>query len=563
VEYQRIAQDQKRSGDAHLLANEFAQEALALLVPMAELLSPPKAWGARSALSGKETGTAGEARAHTTLKRLARQLQHRNWDKSETNASTVVRTPESIPSLNDLLTRTIEVTWDIVEFDIIKVARVFATPKIENQGILPGDGQGLEAVEIAPKYRLIFDTLLQRGVNPLDIAIVQEELDRDQMRKIPYRILYVRLPAQESREARIVTICVSDQIGERTYLYNGYVDLWVLSHAKKWENIHWINCTGITYGEYFVERFVTALYGDTPPVHQRLEEKMPTNPFLHSSNLSEIIRYQSQLLAITPELKEKAGIIQEEGIWYFDDAKGVDNWPKIAGKKLMSFPNAAFIKEHTIENKYDQLLNPTHLSQIFTALWLRVATKEEYIALYRSQLLAITPELREIGIIQEEGIWYFDDAKGNDSWPKIAGKNLKRFPNATFIKEHTIENKYDQLLNPTHLSQIFTALWLRVATKEEYIARYRSQLLAITPELKEKAGIIQEEGIWYFDDALGANSWPNIAGRNLGSFPNAAFINEHSRENKSSVIINLTQLSQIFTALWLRVATPTGRRTKE
>jgi hypothetical protein len=83
----------------------------------------------------------------------------------------------------------------------------------------------LEAVEIAPKYRLIFDTLLQRGVNPLDIAIVQEELDRDQMRKIPYRILYVRLPAQESREARIVTICVSDQIGERTYLYNGYVDL--------------------------------------------------------------------------------------------------------------------------------------------------------------------------------------------------------------------------------------------------------------------------------------------------------------------------------------------------
>jgi hypothetical protein len=78
AEYQRIAQDQKRSGDAHLLANEFAQEALALLVPMAELLSPPKAWGARSALSGKETGTAGEARAHTTLKRLARQLQHRN-----------------------------------------------------------------------------------------------------------------------------------------------------------------------------------------------------------------------------------------------------------------------------------------------------------------------------------------------------------------------------------------------------------------------------------------------------------------------------------------------------
>jgi hypothetical protein len=88
-----------------------------------------------------------------------------------------------------------------------------------------------------------------------------------------------------------------------------------------------------------------------------------------------------------------------------------------------------------------------------------------------------------------------------------------------------------------------------VATKEEYIARYRSQLLAITPELKEKAGIIQEEGIWYFDDALGANSWPNIAGKSLGSFPNAAFIKEHTIGNKTIATKNLAHLSQIFTAL--------------
>jgi hypothetical protein len=90
-------------------------------------------------------------------------------------------------------------------------------------------------------------------------------------------------------------------------------------------------------------------------------EILPTNPLLHSSNLSEIIRYQSQLLAITPELKKKAGIIQEEDIWYFDDAKGVDSWPKIAGKSLKSFPNAAFIKKYTIENKTGVIKNLIHL----------------------------------------------------------------------------------------------------------------------------------------------------------------------------------------------------------
>jgi phage pi2 protein 07 len=70
-----------------------------------------------------------------------------------------------------------------------------------------------------------------------------------------------------------------------------------------------------------------------------------------------------------------------------------------------------------------------------------------------------------------------------------------------------------------------------VATKEEYIARYRSQLLAITPELKKKAGIVQEGGIWYFDDANGVDSWPKIAGKSLGSFPNAAFIKKYIIEN--------------------------------
>jgi hypothetical protein len=87
-----------------------------------------------------------------------------------------------------------------------------------------------------------------------------------------------------------------------------------------------------------------------------------------------------------------------------------------------------------------------------------VATKEEYIARYRSQLLAITPELQEAGIVQEEGIWYFDDAKGNDSWPKIVGKSLKSFPNAAFIKEHIVNNKIGVIQNSTQLSQIFTAL---------------------------------------------------------------------------------------------------------
>ena len=61
-----------------------------------------------------------------------------------------------------------------------------------------------------------------------------------------------------------------------------------------------------------------------------LMEESP-NVLLETDNLSEILQYQSQLLAIEDKLQE-AGIVQEGGIWYFDNAKKVESWPKIVGK---------------------------------------------------------------------------------------------------------------------------------------------------------------------------------------------------------------------------------------
>lgn len=69
--------------------------------------------------------------------------------------------------------------------------------------------------------------LMRHGTELTDIAIVEETLEKNQMREIPYRIVYIRTPRG------IRTVCVSDQIGEKTYVYDGMVDLIYWKESRK------------------------------------------------------------------------------------------------------------------------------------------------------------------------------------------------------------------------------------------------------------------------------------------------------------------------------------------
>ena len=95
---------------------------------------------------------------------------------------------------------------------------------------------------------------------------------------------------------------------------------------------------------------------------------------------------------------------------------------------------------------------------MFEALGLRVATEEEYISLWREELLGEREALKEAGIVEkqlgDEMVWCFDEAKGIDNWPNIGGKNLQSFPNTTFNKEKGI----GRMANPQELSKMFETL---------------------------------------------------------------------------------------------------------
>ena len=69
------------------------------------------------------------------------------------------------------------------------------------------------------------------------------------------------------------------------------------------------------------------------------------------------------------------------------------------------------------------IANPQQLAKMFATLGLRVATEEEYIALWRKELLSEREALEKVGVmeieIHGEMIWCFDEAKGMKQWPKI------------------------------------------------------------------------------------------------------------------------------------------------
>ncbi len=108
---------------------------------------------------------------------------------------------------------------------------------------------------------------------------------------------------------------------------------------------------------------------------------------------------------------------------------------------------------------------------MFEVLWLRVATDEEYISLWRQELLSHREALKEVGILEkkidDEMVWCFDEAKGSRAWPNIGETNLMSFPNGAFNKAKGIGDKNGTTQNLQQLAKMFEALGLRVKYPEK------------------------------------------------------------------------------------------------
>lgn len=123
----------------------------------------------------------------------------------------------------------------------------------------------------------------------------------------------------------------------------------------------------------------------------------------------EILRYQADILSIIPELKG-IGLMEIDGKYYFENLQNTTAWPKVAGKNLISFPNAIFLREKRIirDDQYT-MKNPSQLAHLFQALGFNTANEEDYIKLYKEQLLGSIPELKAIGLEEIDGKYYFEN----------------------------------------------------------------------------------------------------------------------------------------------------------
>ena len=239
-------------------------------------------------------------------------------------------------------------------------------------------------------------------------------------------------------------------------------------------------------------------------------------------------------------------------------------WPKIAGRNLISFPSAEFLKKYKIiDQNACYISNPSQLAKLFTVLgfevWYEPPTirekrkqhEVENLDSYIAALKANIPELEKIGLEFRDGKYYFHNVVGTAKWPKIEGKRLNTFPSSALLRElGIIGQNAHHMMNGSQLAKLMEVLLgVEIATEEDYKKLFASQLEEIMPELK-KMGLEFREGKYYFNNMQSAKKWPKIAGRNLISFPNGEFLRKHGiLKTHQHAMTNNNQLAKLFHVL--------------
>ncbi|MDP2104107.1 MAG: hypothetical protein Q8K26_04255, partial [Candidatus Gracilibacteria bacterium] len=218
-------------------------------------------------------------------------------------------------------------------------------------------------------------------------------------------------------------------------------------------------------------------------------------------------RHKLFLLTYKKELEE-IGLIEIDGIWYFDECAGWKKWPKIGEKGLSSFPSSKWNKKRGVGTLTGVIQNKDDLKEMFRNLGLNVATEEQELERYKNTLLSHKEELENIGLMEIDSIWYFSELQSK-KWPKIGKNCLGNFPSATLNKKWGAGNRSGTIQNDRGLKIMFKELGLNVATEEQELERYKNLLLSHKEELK-KIGLKEIRGLWYFYKCRGNQDWQKI-----------------------------------------------------
>lgn len=557
-----------------MVAYGVQQKALNILAEISGIVS------ARSE-GKKHQGKKWEERMSRVISKfLKRYPETQDAYREELGLRGKMKIAKTVPTMNDLLDEIGVSVGEILSQSQSFIPDIYRTSAngVGEDAIITGSGNGLEEVRTASKYEILMQVLSSLWVDPRNVSVTTEKIDPKRMRKYPYKIVHIVWVPNP------VTLTVSDEIGQSTYIYPGYVDLSQFIEAKKGSLLSGVLPEEVIYGEKYregLERVIGGmLLGDVKKLNNKeINEKDLTEVWDHLSvqdNLTpEILRYQAMLLWAREELKE-VWILERELdgkiVWCFDEAS---KWKsiKINGLGIISFPSSWFNKERHLWGKNGTIASSSDLAKMFEAIGLPVATDENYITLWREQLLSEKEELGKVGILEKEingeMVWCFDETQTCDNWPKINKNSLLSFPSTVFNKEKKIGSRSGYISNPQELAKMFSALKIRIATEEEYILlwkemdkiqipRWREQLLSKKEELK-KVGIIEqiidEEIVWCFDKAYWYDKWPDINGKRLASFPKILFNKNRSIGDKHGTIQNSQELAKMFEALGLRVAT--------
>lgn len=104
-----------------------------------------------------------------------------------------------------------------------------------------------------PKMATFFEILEAHDVN-MSVLHIRTETVGHGWRKLPYSIVYVP-------DAR-ATVVISDEIGEKTYVFSGDVSPDSLRSARKGTDIGPSAPVGVVYGKDYAKRLESAIFGE-------------------------------------------------------------------------------------------------------------------------------------------------------------------------------------------------------------------------------------------------------------------------------------------------------------
>jgi hypothetical protein len=231
-----------RVGESRELVREFEVRALRALVAVAE-----------KAVAVSERKLAGNPALTARDKEdFARDYGNKALRKIEPGH-------EGLPTIDQLLDAVVRIEAEMLSRGAQRFPQRIFSPKTTD-GLPNGDGGGsgtVESAKTAPKYERFVSMLSKRGTDLSKLVLGIETLEKNQMRKIPYRVIWMPDPDR--------TVCISDEIGEKTYVYRGSVDMPLLAMHKKGDDIFAIRVIAVPYSKSYEADLERAIFGEDAP----------------------------------------------------------------------------------------------------------------------------------------------------------------------------------------------------------------------------------------------------------------------------------------------------------